>query len=191
MRSNVLVSAFAALVCLGACDDGSLAVTTAPRADTSTSALGGARYQIDRVHGRAWRLSMKGVSMRQDDQSRETAIELPNWLVAGVANGCLPTLALGPRGEVLVTSDVVPTIWRIDPDTLAVTTHPIALDADNDRDVGFTGLAYSAEQDAYFAVSHVHGSAWKIDSSLTRAEKLLPTDPFTLTLERTFSCAIS
>ena len=60
---------------------------------------------------------------------------------------------------------------------MAVTEHPLALDADTDKDFGFTGLAYSPEQDAYFAVSGSHGTLWKIDAQLTRAEKVALSGP--------------
>ena len=78
----------------------------------------------------------------------------------------------GPKGEAVVTSNVVSTLWRIDPQTLAVTEHPLALDADAGRDVGFSSLIYSPRHAAYFAVSGAHGSVWRIDTRLQRAQKV-------------------
>ena len=52
--------------------------------------------------------------------------------------------------------------WRIDPETLTVSKHEPVLNADTDKDVGFTGLVYSAEEDAFFAVSDF-GALWRID----------------------------
>ncbi len=69
---------------------------------------------------------------------------------------CAPDIAIGPRGEVVVTSNVLPVLWKIDPDTLAVSVHRLQLDADHDKDVGFSGLAYSEHNGAYFAVSELH-----------------------------------
>jgi hypothetical protein len=81
-------------------------------------------------------------------------------------------LALGPKGEAVITSNVISTLWRVDPETRAVSAHPLELDADKDKDVGFSGLIYSPEHAAYFAVSDSHGTLWKIDASLTSAEKI-------------------
>jgi len=75
-------------------------------------------------------------------------VPLPGWLYAGEPYGCAPDLALGPKGEALISSDVVPVLWRVDPETLAVTQHTPWLDADADKDIGFTALAFSREQDA-------------------------------------------
>ena len=81
-------------------------------------------------------------------------------------------LGFGPRGEVLVTSDVVPAVWRVDARTLAVSVHPLALDADADKDVGFTSIAYSRVAGAYFARGSIDGACWRIDASLGSARKL-------------------
>jgi hypothetical protein len=53
----------------------------------------------------------------------------------------------------------------------------LELDADTDKDVGFSGLAYSAEHGAFFAVSDLHGSLWRIDRTLARAEKVSLSEP--------------
>jgi hypothetical protein len=106
----------------------------------------------------------------------KTLVQLPDWLWAGEAYACPPDLALGPQGEAVVTSNVVPILWRVDPVTLAVSVHPIELDTLRDRDVGFFSLAWSAEQAAYIAVSDLQGTVWKIDRSLTRGEKI-SSDP--------------
>ena len=86
--------------------------------------------------------------------------------------GCPPDLALGPKGEAVVTSNIVPILWRIDPDTLAVSVHELVLDADNDKDVGFSGLRYSTEHGVFFAASDVHGSLWRIDPLLRKGQKV-------------------
>ncbi|MGH8700184.1 MAG: hypothetical protein ACREVR_03265, partial [Burkholderiales bacterium] len=94
------------------------------------------------------------------------------WLLVDASYGCLPDLALGPQGEAVITSNILPTLWRIDPDTLAVSVHPLSLDADTDKDVGFSGLAYSPQHGAFLAASYHHGSLWRIDPLLERAQKI-------------------
>ena len=105
------------------------------------------------------------------------AIALPSWQWVDEPYGCPPDLALGPDGEVVVTSNIVSTLWRIDPDSLAVSTHEPLLDADNDKDVGFSGLEYSREHGMFVAVSDVQGSLWRIDPLLRKGQKVQPAAP--------------
>ena len=128
------------------------------------------RFQKDAGRDRGWILTRDGVLIF-DYKTRSTTayVPLPGWTWAGEAFTCLPDLALGPKGEALISSNVVPILWRVDPVTLAVSQHPLSLDADNDKDVGFTGLTYSAAQGVYFGVTH-YGSLWRIDPSLRRAQ---------------------
>lgn len=130
------------------------------------------RHQFDAGRERVWWLTADGVFVDDAGASRKTAVPLRGWTWAAAPWGCMPDMALGPHGEAVVTSNVVATVWSIDPDTLAVSEHPLALDADGDKDVGFSGLTYSPEDAAYFAVSGVYGTLWKIDAQLTRAEKI-------------------
>jgi len=135
------------------------------------------RYQVDADRERVWWLTADGVFVNNARASEKAAVALRGWTWAAAPWSCMPDLALGPRGEAVVTSNVLPIVWRIDPDTLAVSEHPLALDADNDKDVGFSGLTYSPEHEAYFAVSGVQGTLWKIDAQLTRAEKIALSIP--------------
>jgi hypothetical protein len=130
-----------------------------------------ARYQVDHVRDRVWLLAGDGVQL-YDAAAGKIAPPLPNWQWVDAPYGCLPGLALGPEGEAVITSNVLSTLWRIDPDTLAVSVHRLVLDSDPDKDVGFSGLVYSPEQGAYFAVSGMHGSLWRIDARLERARKI-------------------
>ena len=112
------------------------------------------RYRIDAVRGRLWVLTLGGVELYDIATRRKVAqIALPEWIWAGEPFSCSPDLAVGPAGEAVVSSDVVPTLWRVDPVTLAVSRHDLMLYEDGGRDIGFTGLAYSAQQGVYFAVS--------------------------------------
>jgi hypothetical protein len=130
------------------------------------------RFQKDAARDRGWILAPSGVLVF-DFKTRSTTahVSLPEWTFAGEEFTCLPDLALGPKGEALISSNVVPTLWRIDPVTLAVSRHELLLDADTTKDVGFTGLTYSAQQGAFFAVSHF-GALWRIDPLLRRAQKI-------------------
>ena len=126
--------------------------------------------RFDAAHGRLWRLSRAGLEVVEP--SGHTYITLPEWQWIAPPWGCSPDLALGPGGEAVVTSNVLPTIWRIDPRSLAVTVHPLALDSDVDKDVGFARIVYSAERGAYYGLAQAHGSVWEIPIRLSDARKV-------------------
>ena len=130
------------------------------------------RQQIDLVRNRVWVLTENGVVLYQNARRERSVIALPEWFWAGTPYSCPPALTLGPKGEAIVTSDVVATLWRIDPETLQVSVHRLELDADTDKDVGFSELAYSSRHGKYFAVSSQHGSVWSVDPLLAKAQKV-------------------
>lgn len=135
------------------------------------------RIRQDPQRERIWLLTHDGVSIYSTrSRARIRELALPGWHWAGEPYSCAPDLAVGPAGEALVTSDVAPTLWRVDPAGLQVTRHELALDAEHDRDVGFTALAYSAERDAYFAVSF-SGSLWRLGPALEQASRIALPEP--------------
>lgn len=125
---------------------------------------------------RTWVIDAGEVYLEQAGKPRR-AVTLPEWQWARQPYACAPAVATGPRGEAVVTSNVLPILWKIDPDTLAVSVHRLELDADNDKDVGFSGLVYSERSGAYFAVSELKGSLWRIDPLLRRAQKMALAEP--------------
>jgi hypothetical protein len=165
----------ASIIALGGCD--SRVETNQPSRAAAAVSNSNVRYQVDAAHGRIWWLTREGVFLRDARTPQKIAVPIPGWQWAGEPYGCLPALALGPNGEALVTSDVESTVWKIDPDTLAVSMHVLAPDTDLDKDVGYTALTYSSEHGAFFAVSGLHGSLWKIDQSFTRAQKIALSAP--------------
>jgi hypothetical protein len=176
MRNRVAASlAIASLVLVAACDAN--VVQQSARADARQAAAFDGRYQVDSSRGRVWWLTREGVFVHSARAPEKLSLSLPGWLWVGAPYSCLPDLALGPHGEAIVTSNVVSTLWKIDPETLAVTVHPLSLDSDADKDVGFSALVYSAEHEAFFAVSDTYGSLWKIDPKLQRAEKIALSVP--------------
>jgi hypothetical protein len=134
------------------------------------------RYRAQPERARAWVLDAGGLFLEEARKPRR-AITLADWQWAGEPYACAPDIAIGPRGEAVVTSNVLPVLWKVDPDTLAVTMHRLELDADADKDVGFSGLVYSERDGAWFAVSELHGSLWRIDPLLRRAQKIALSEP--------------
>jgi hypothetical protein len=134
------------------------------------------RYRVQPERARSWVIDANGLFLEEARKPRR-AIQLPGWQWAGTPYACAPDLAIGPRGEVVVTSNVLPVLWKIDPDTLAVSVHRLELDADTDKDVGFSGLTYSERHGAFIAVSEQHGSLWRIDPLLRRGQKIALSEP--------------
>lgn len=159
---NTTASILAALAVAG-CDS-----STGPSVSTMLT------YQADAARERSVWLTRDGVQIHSA-AARPVKIELPGWIYAG-APYCPPGLALGANGEVVVTSNVIPTLWRIDGETLAVTAHPLSLDVDRDRDVGFAAVVYAAEEGAFVAYSQTQRSVWKIDASLKAATRIATAD---------------
>ncbi len=131
------------------------------------------RSQPDAARGRLWTMTRDGVDLYDVKTGWKLAqIALPGWIWVGERYACPPALAIGPRGEAVITSNVVPTLWRVDAVTLVVSQHDLVLDEDKGRDIGFTGLVYSARQRTYYAVSAMHGSLWRIDPLLKTAQRV-------------------
>lgn len=142
----------------------------------STAAADPLRYRAQSERGRAWVIDANGFFLEEARKPRR-AITLPEWQWAAEPYACAPAIAIGPRSEVVVTSNVLPVLWKIDPHTLVVSVHRLELDADAEKDVGFSGLVYSERNGAYFAVSELHGSLWRIDPLLRRAQKIVLSEP--------------
>lgn len=131
-------------------------------------------YQVDAARQRSIWLTRDGVQI-YSAASRPVTVPLPDWLYAGAPH-CPPDLAVGPSGEIVVTSNVLQTLWRIDPETLAVSVYPLQLNVDMDKDVGFTAVVYSPERAAFIAYSGEHRSVWRIDPSLKAGERIAQAD---------------
>lgn len=124
----------------------------------------------DPARNRTWVLETDAVYLHEATRTKRFA--LPGWVRVSDAYACRPDLAVDANGSAVVTSNAVPIVWRIDPQKPTATRHELVLDADTDKQIGFTGLAYAADQDVFFAVSADHGSLWRIDPLLRRAQKI-------------------
>ncbi len=167
MNKSMTSLAAALLVSLAACDR-----TSAPSA----------REPV-------WELGRHGVFL-VSDAGPARFVRLEGWQWVAPPYACPPDVALGPEGEAVVTSNVVPVLWRVDPQTLAVSVHPLELDADTDKDVGFSALVYSLEEGAYLGVSETQRSLWRISRDLTRAEKMT-SDSVASSMMGDTTCAIN
>lgn len=140
-------------------------------AEPSTVQLVG--YQVDAARERTWWLTKDSVVLHSASHAPKS-VKLPGWLWLA-APYCPPALALGPDGEAVITSNAAPILWRVDPETLAVTVREVKLDTDHGRDIGFAAIVYSHDQAAFMAYSEQR-SVWKIDRELAHATKMATAD---------------
>ncbi|MGA8052132.1 MAG: hypothetical protein WCA09_18275 [Burkholderiales bacterium] len=147
---------------VSACDTGPIEVPEKPIVKV--------KVQLDAERNRVWLLTRQGVAVYDaKSPDRILRISIPGWKLGAEPDGCLPDIAVGPKGEAVVSSDAIPVLWRIDPDTLAVTRHEFRLDTDQEKDVGFTLLRYAPRPRWYFAVDGLRGTIWRIDGDLKNA----------------------
>ncbi len=172
VRCGILVAGLLVAISTGV---SSLVRAEALRWEDTLPAL---RIQVDVQRSRVWVLNFDAVHLYNiSDRQLIKRVELPNWTVASETAICAPDLALTPSGTALVTSNVTPAIFEIDPQKPVVREHRLALDTDNDKDVGFTGLAFGRGGRDLFGVSSLHGSAWRIDLAAGKAHKVRLTGP--------------
>lgn len=131
------------------------------------------RARMDSARGRIWTLRAEGVDLYDaNSDAKLRSIALPEWFWVGELYSCPPDLAIGPRGDVIVSSNVTPILWRIDAATFQVTRHELEVDEDKGKDIGFSGMTYSAQQGAFLAMNGLDGSLWRIDRYLRRAQHI-------------------
>ena len=181
LRSTAgMLGSVAIMVAVAGCDSDA-ATSSAPRAGVATGIPQDwyrgeqpvLRSQVDAIRSRIWVLTRDGVALYEASTGEEIAqIPLPGWLWVGGQYSFPPDLAIGPKGEAVITSNVVATLWRVDPVTLVASEHELVLDDDTGRDIGFTGLMYSAQQGAFIAISAFQGSVWRIDPLLKRGQNI-------------------
>ena len=151
----------------------SLKIFAASLALFASGALAQLRVAQDGPRHRVWVLRDDAVYL--EDAAGSKRFELPGWIYAKDAYACAPALAIDSQGLVVISSNVIPRLWRVDPATSRVTIHDPALDADGGREVGFTALTF--DQGVFYAASGAHGSLWRIDAQLRRAQKIALSAP--------------
>lgn len=128
--------------------------------------------RVDTAHNRRWVLREDALTVYDAlNRRRLRRIVLPDWVLAGPPYGCPPDLVLDAKGAAFVSSNVQPVLWRVDPQGFRPTRMDIALDADTDKDVGFTGFSLASDG-ALIATGATFPSLWRIDLASGRATKL-------------------
>jgi len=141
-----------------------LAISTDAAADPGKSVVDGARSRV-------YAIARDGIEVLEAGSRRQVAfVTLNDWVWAGEKYSCPPGIALAPEGDVLVTSNVLPVVWRIDRRTLAAKAYTLKLEQDLGRDIGFISIRWSRNQGVFVAVSNAD-ERWIINASLTSARR--------------------
>ena len=128
--------------------------------------------RTDVAGNRVWVLELDGVKVFDRTNRRLLRhVSLADWAAIGPNDGCAPDLVLDPSGAALVSSNVVPVIWRIEPQRFEVKQIFLRLDSDADKDVGFTALAV-AQDGTLTASGATFASSWRIDLRTRSARRL-------------------
>lgn len=159
-----LLSAVAAAMLLPACD-GSVRREGPPE-------VGLEIVRVDLAHNRRWVLRKDALTVYDHMNGRRLRqIILPDWVLAGPKDGCAPDIVLDASGAALVSSNVLPVLWRVDPQRFQLTRIALELETDTDREVGFTGLSFSPDGQL-LAAGATFPSLWRIDLSAGRARRI-------------------
>ncbi|MGQ0523563.1 MAG: hypothetical protein ACT4P8_07890 [Betaproteobacteria bacterium] len=134
------------------------------------------RSRTDTARGRVWVLGLDGQVRVYDDRSKKPLrqIALPGWLV--VRTQCMPDLIFDRTGFVLVSSNVMPWIWRIDADTFEMKVHQIRMPGREGLDFGFSTLALGAKGNLYGLAPSAQ-SLWSVDLGNANARPVQSYDP--------------
>ena len=130
------------------------------------------RLRIDVPRDRLWVLDVGHVHVVDLATNRRIrSIALPNWTYSTHEDLCLPDLQLDEQGAALVSDNVQPKLWRIDPRDFSTIERNVKLDAHRNLDVGFSALAVG-ERGVIYAAMAAPGLLWRVDSDLSRAENI-------------------
>jgi hypothetical protein len=172
LAQQLLAVAISSMV-IGLCFTSACAETHAnPAPNAGLGDMDALRIERDRARDRVWMLKRDGVYL-YDGATRWLIrrFELPEWRYAPDEYACPPDLVIDAAGSAIVSSNVVPMLWRIAPRSAEAVLVELRLDKDTDKDVGFTALLY-ANQRTLIGASSPHGSLWVIDLASQRAKKV-------------------
>lgn len=164
LQLKLCISAMVATILLAACDG------SVRREGVSKPKLEIARADVER--NRLWVLDPEALTLYDNLNGRRLRrLALPEPFLAGDEHACPPDIALDAVGTVFVSSNVLPVLWRIDPQGFEITRIELALDADTDKDFGFSGLSFAAD-DILIAAASTFPSLWRIDLRTASATKI-------------------
>jgi hypothetical protein len=130
------------------------------------------RVRPDDLRGRTWVLRADALYLHDPGTGVPARrFALPGWVYVTPRFACEPDLVVEPGGAVLVSSNIVPSLWRVDPQDSSTTVLKIDLDPESVKDLGFTSLQW-VEPGVMQANGSTERSRWRIDLANRRAVKL-------------------
>jgi hypothetical protein len=126
------------------------------------------RIRVDDARRSVWILATDALYRYERVSGQTKRYPLPGWIHVSRSFACLPDLVVEPTGMVIASSNVVPSLWRVDPETSRVEMLEIQLGPEAHRDMGFTGLEL-VNQGLLLARSSIDQSLWRIDLPAKRA----------------------
>jgi hypothetical protein len=125
------------------------------------------RTRSDTARGRVWVLSAEDLRV-YDAATKKLVrrISLPGWSAARYE--CRPDIALDGSGSAIISSNVVPHLWRVDARTFKVTEQAVALEGRAGWDIGFGPIAL-ARSGTVYALTSNGMSLWKVEPGSARA----------------------
>ncbi|MES2563333.1 MAG: hypothetical protein V4637_11455 [Pseudomonadota bacterium] len=181
--SSAAYDARADVLLVGSYSDGSIQRVQTARGASRTAALPldgrehVLRIRLDAKGKRIWVLASDALMVYDADTlllSRRIPIDA---LTQHSSEHCLPDMALDRLGNVLISSAMQASLIHVDAQSFAVTQHDLQVDADQDKDFGFSALAFAGRDNTLYAASATTGALWKIDLVQNRATKLALSQP--------------
>ena len=160
----------AAFILAGAFVSGTaIAGTTSSSGERTHETLG---VVADPAHGRRWELGLGEVLVYDTASSALIRrIRLPDAIFSGARGACRPGMVLTRGGSLIVASNANPRLWVIGSAHFEVESFELALDSDQDKDFGFSTLAWGPDG-TLRGTSAMMGTAWRIDLESRTATKI-------------------
>ena len=121
------------------------------------------RVRQDRTYGRRWELEWNAAVV-YDAQTGTLIRRVPLTSAAqsGAVGTCRPDLIVSRTGAVFVSSNSEPVLFRIDPASFEVRRYDIVPNAEQQKDFGFSALAWDVEDKVLYARGSTTGTMWRI-----------------------------
>ena len=183
--SSAAYDSAAGVLVVGSYDDGSVrlvdsgrtSVRAAPRRlpdDGRTHVL---RVRTDVPRHRIWVLASDALYL-YDARSSQLERRFPiDALAQHSSEHCLPDMAVDRHGNAFVSSAIAPELFRIDATSLELSKREIRVDADEDKDFGFSAITVAGDGETLYAASAMTGALWKIDRVRNTAAKMNLSQP--------------
>ncbi len=130
--------------------------------------------QEDASHTQRWLLEKDVVTVsRADSAGIVRRLVLPDGVFAYLPYApCPPAMILDKSGAAIISSNVLPILWRVDPQTFQVQRYELELDHDGGQDVAFSALVAAPEQGILYATSATMDALWRIDLGSAKAQRI-------------------